>query len=143
VVGRQYSRIVLYSSLAAAVCLLFANARYSELAAARGWSFGSSGFVLAIVPSTLCILFWIFQKRIWIRYAGVIATLGVLAYSAYVLLRALTTHRLSGDMAFLIELEGVVTVAVTLGWSILALVVSWLGNRTAARAALSSTVRPP
>src|SRR4051812_44041801 len=126
--GRKYPWIIFLAGLTSAACLVCAYARYSELALARGWNFGADGFLLAIVPGTFTIIVWMFQRRLWLRRAGLIAALGILAYSIFSLLRALATHRLSGDMGFMVSFDGLIDVVVTLGWSVLGLASSWFGR---------------
>jgi hypothetical protein len=134
---RKYLRIVFWSSLASAVCLVVAFAHYTEMVRVRGTDIGFAWVLWGLVPGTFCSIVWPFQRRDWLRRAGVVSTVGVLAYSVWVLFRAFTTysHGFGGDMGFLIGLEGVLAFVVTLGWSILALPIGWLEERSAEREA--------
>jgi peptidoglycan/LPS O-acetylase OafA/YrhL len=127
--GRRYPWIIFVAGITSAACLVTSYARYHDLAAARDWNIGSAGFLLALVPGAFCVVVWIFQRRHWLRRAGLMASLGVLAYSIYSLLRALVTDRLGGDMGFMVEFQSIFDVVLTLGWSVLALASSWLGGR--------------
>jgi len=140
--SRSYPWIVFASGLASAVCLILAYVHYADLAVERGWYFGSEGLILAPVPGVFCIVFWMFQRRPWMRDAGLMTALGVLAYSAYSILRALRTDRLSGDMGFLVAYEGAFAIALTLGWSVLALICCWLAARNGARNQRHSRLQP-
>jgi hypothetical protein len=138
--GRQYPWIVLAASLASALVLSLTYLRYCDLAAERGGELNSFYLVFAYVPGAVCVLAWGFQKRVWLRLVGLVSTFGVLGYSAFRYLIALGTDRLSGDMWFLIELDGIVTVAVTIGWSAFTLLFGWLVARI--EPTVSAQVRP-
>ncbi len=121
---REYQWIVLSSSVGSAVFLLIAYTHYSELAIARGWDLGWVWQLWALVPGAFCVFVWLFQKRQWVRSAGIVSTLGVLVYSAWILARALT-NGLGGDMDGLVTLDGILALGVAIGWSGLALLFGW------------------
>jgi hypothetical protein len=140
--GRKYPWVVLAASLASALFLSLTYLRYCDLAAARGGGLSSFGFIFAIIPGAVCALVWMFQTRDWLRLVGLLSTAGVLAYSVFRYLTALRTERLSGDMWFLIELDGIVTIAVTIGWSAFALLFGWLAARIWSDSKHAEQLRP-
>jgi hypothetical protein len=130
---RLYPWAIFVASLASIACLLLSDSHYAGLMTARGWSHGSMGTLLAIVPGALICVFWMFQSRPWLRRAGLIAAVGALVFSAIALLRALVTDRLSGDMSFMVVLDGAVIAILTIAWSIVSLGISWVLDRSEAR----------
>jgi hypothetical protein len=129
VVSRKYFWIIFGSSVASMACLLISYTHYVELGEARGWDLNSGWQWLALFPGGFCIIVWLFQTRPWLRAAGIVSTIGVLCYSVLSLMNALATQRLSGDMGFLVSLEGLFAVVVTVGWALVALLIGWLGGR--------------
>ena len=128
--GRKYPWIVLSSCLVGAICLLIAEARFSALAAERGWNFGSAWILWAIAPGAFCVIIWLFQRRDWLQLAGVTSTVGVLLYSALFLLFALSTKEVSGHSLLP---SGYSHLALSILWSLLALPFGWFGGRGDAR----------
>jgi peptidoglycan/LPS O-acetylase OafA/YrhL len=124
-VGRKYPWIVLSSCLMSAIFLLIAEARFSALAAERGWHFGSAWILWAIAPGALCATFWLFQRRDWLQLAGLISTVGGLIYSVLFLLFALDTKEVNGHS--LIPF-GATHLALVIVWSVLALPIGWFGG---------------
>ncbi len=120
----KYQRIVIASSIASAACLLVAYSHNCDLAISSGSDPRWTWQLWALVPGIFCVLVWSFQTRRWLRSAGLVSTLGVLAYSAWVLGRTFMTG-LGGDMAGLVVLDGILALGVTLGWSALALMIGW------------------
>ncbi len=120
----RYRFIVLLSSAGGAVCLLLAYMRYSELASARGLDLRWVWQAWASVPAAFCVCVWLFQTRPWLRIAGVVSTLGVLAFSGWVLILALTSGS-AGDMFGLVTLNGILALGVTVGWSAVGLLIAW------------------
>ena len=127
--GRKYPWIVIWSSLASVICLLVGEARFSALAE-RGWTIGSAWVWWAILPGTFGAAVWSFQRRDWLQLAGVISASGVLLYSVYYLLGAMTTESLNGHAIFHL---GPAHFALALGWSLLALLIGRLGTLGNAR----------
>jgi len=121
---RNYQLIVLSTSMASAACLLLAYTHYSNQAMASGLDLGWVWQLWALAPGAFCVLVWNFQTRHWLQTAGMVSTIGVLVYSVWVLVRALTTG-LGGDMAGLVTLDGLLALGVTIGWSGLALLIGW------------------
>jgi hypothetical protein len=137
--GRKYPLIVLSSSLISAICLLVGEARFSALAAEHGWHFGSAWILWAIAPGAFCVTIWLFQRRDWSQLAGVVSTVGVLVYSVFFLLFALTTERVNGHS--LIPF-GYAHLALSITWSALALPIGWFGGRTDGYESAGSQARP-
>jgi hypothetical protein len=125
--NRKYQRLVLLSSAASAACLLVAFMHYSDLALASGRDLGWMWQLWALAPGLFCVLVWLFQTRPWLRSAGVVSTLGVLAYSAWVLVWAFAAG-LGGDMAGLVTLGGMLALGVAIAWSGVALLIGWVWN---------------
>lgn len=129
--NRKYQWIVISCGLASAFFLQVAYARYSYLATARGMDLGYAWQLWAYAPGAFCLLVWAFQKRKWLQIAGMVASIGVLGYSAWSLALTFAPYAFGGDMAGLVTLAGVFAFVLTIGWSIVALLIGWVSGLVA------------
>ncbi len=129
--GRKYKWIVISCGLVSAIFLQLAYARYSHLATARGLDLGYAWQLWGLAPGAFCVLVWAFQKRKWLRLAGMVASIGVLGYSTWSLALAFAPYASGGDMAGLVTLAGAFAFVLTIVWSLVALLIGGVSGLVA------------